>query len=75
MSSIKEQIENCVDYNDEPVYYCKQCLSLRIRHILDVANTEFCDSCGSMDIDTCNIYDWEDLYKNRYGFYYLNNSY
>ena len=61
-------------YNQEPVYYCKQCLSLRIKSIPDVPDTDFCDACNSTNIGTTNIKVWEDLYKERYGYRYLNKQ-
>ena len=36
------------EYNNEPVYYCSDCLSLRIR---DIDGTEYCDKCGSTNIE------------------------
>lgn len=65
---MKEQNE----YNDEPVYFCKHCLSLNIRHILDLKDSEFCDDCGSTNIEHCSIEEWEKLYKDKFGHKYLN---
>lgn len=56
------------DYNSDPVFFCKHCLSLRIR---DVDNNDFCDECGSIDIDTSNISEWETLYEEKYGHKYI----
>lgn len=54
------------DYNEEPVYYCANCYSLRI-----IRNTylgmDCCDECGCMDINTTTIDAWEELYRGRYG--------
>ena len=36
------------DYNNEPVYYCTECMSLRIRNI---DGTDYCDKCGSTNIE------------------------
>lgn len=36
------------DYNNEPVYYCSECLSLKIR---DIDGTDYCDKCGSTNIN------------------------
>ena len=38
------------EYNDEQVYYCKDCLSLNIRHIKGIIGSEYCDNCGSTNI-------------------------
>lgn len=55
-------------YNEEPVYYCTDCLSLRIK---TVAGLDFCEHCGATRISTSNIEEWEKLYKSTYGFKYL----
>lgn len=57
------------DYNNELVFYCKACLSLKIRY---TNKLNYCDKCGSTDIAQCSIEDWERLYENKYGFKYLN---
>ena len=38
------------EYNSVPVYYCTKCLSLRIRHIIHMSDSEYCDTCGSTDV-------------------------
>lgn len=57
------------DYNNEPVLYCSECLSLRIRNIDD---TDYCDKCGSTDIKEANIHDWEYMYAKKYSGNFLN---
>lgn len=52
------------DYNNEPVFYCKTCLSLNIRIVGE--DTDYCEDCGSTAIDTTHIDVWEDLYATRY---------
>lgn len=52
------------DYNLEPVYYCKKCLSLRIMALDD---SDYCDICGSTDVEVANINNWNQLYKDKYG--------
>ena len=39
-------------YNEEPVYYCKSCLSLKIKQVtVDNQNfTNYCDKCGSTNV-------------------------
>lgn len=59
------------DYNEEPVFYCKSCLSLKIRFIKSMQDSEYCDECGSTDIGQCSIEEWQKLYKERYGHSYL----
>lgn len=55
------------EYDKEPVFYCNNCLSLKIRHLKYLDNSEYCDECGSTDIETANIEEWERMYKERYG--------
>ena len=50
-------------YNQEPVYYCVDCLSLAISTIDD---DDFCNSCGSFNIAVTTIQEWEKLYENKY---------
>lgn len=60
------------EYNNEPVFYCKQCLSLKIRDVEHIDSSEYCDDCGSTNIDTASIEDWEVMYKERYGHHFLD---
>ena len=55
-------------YNEEPVYYCKSCLSLKIKQVtVDNQNfTNYCDKCGSTNVVVCDIEEWEKLYNNKY---------
>lgn len=62
------------EYNSIPVFYCNKCLSLRIRDA-GLPDLLYCDECGSADILTTHIDKWESLYKNRYGFKYLDKNY
>lgn len=59
-------------YDNEPVHYCGNCLSLRIRKVADIPDLDFCDECGGTNIQETYIHEWESLYVNRYGFRYLN---
>ena len=58
-------------YNDEPVFYCKQCLSLKIRNVPNMEDSDYCDDCGSTDIASMHVSEWEKLYKNKYGHSFL----
>ena len=59
------------DYNNEPVYYCKHCLSLKIKVF---GGYDFCDECGSTHIHTDHINNWEKLYEERYGNKFLDEG-
>lgn len=61
-------------YNDIPVHYCKSCLSLRVFNDTGLEGLDYCDSCGSTNIDQTSIDTWNQLYKIRYGIEYINNS-
>ena len=60
-----------VYYEVDPVYYCKQCLSLRIMGVGTHEDLIFCDECNSTDIALADIRDWEQKYKAKYGINYL----
>lgn len=53
------------DYNNIPVHYCKQCGSLRIMGTSGVVG-DYCDTCGSTDIDITIIDTWLELQKTVY---------
>lgn len=63
------------DYNSTPVHYCKDCLSLKIMRVPGMKEACYCDDCGCTDIAETNIEEWQDLYKEKHGFSFLNNSY
>jgi len=63
------------EYNAEPVYYCRRCLSLRVLDVPCLDDSEYCDKCGSTDIAQCSIEEWEKMYIERYGHSFLNNTY
>ena len=65
------QLQNDI-YNKEPVYYCKSCLSLKIRNIVSMEDSDYCDECGSTNIETCSIEEWEDKYKEKTGHRFLD---
>lgn len=62
------------EYNDIPVYYCSQCLSLRIFTIPNMEDMDYCDECNSTAIDKCTIEEWEKMYENKYGYKFLNKN-
>ena len=57
------------EYNKEPVYYCKRCMSLNIQTIGEnskVSGFDFCTNCGGTEIETTDIFTWRNLYKKRF---------
>lgn len=63
------------DYNTLPVFYCQNCLSLKIRSVAHINNSEYCDECSSTDIRTALIDEWDKLYVAKYGHKFLENNY
>lgn len=74
MSNINTEVDNKHSiYNEDPVFYCKNCLSLKIRDA-GLPDLLFCDDCSSADIQSTSIEDWEKLYKDKYGFKFLDKN-
>ena len=65
--------EKQTDYNQEPVFFCKNCLSLKIRNVVGLENSDYCDECGSTEIGQASIEDWQEMYKSKYGHYFLES--
>ena len=65
----KYSLNSHEEYNNEPVFYCRDCLSLKI---MTYEDNDFCDSCGSSNIAQMNIKDWENLYLNKYGHKFID---
>lgn len=57
-------------YNDEPVFCCKRCLSLNIK---TVDGMDYCDDCGSTDLDYIHIDVWESIYEDMHGEKYIKD--
>lgn len=68
LENIEEGMLTIEDYNSEPVYYCKNCLSLKIMVLGEYS--EYCDDCGNTDIATTDIETWREMYKDKYGRYF-----
>lgn len=62
-----QEVQN--DYDSEPVKYCAQCYSLKVRYE-DSIEADCCADCGSPDILEAPIEEWERLYERRYGHKY-----
>ena len=54
-------------FDDEPVYYCKRCLSLKIKQIPILGNQDYCEDCNSTDVSTTTIEEWNKMYEKKYG--------
>ena len=51
-------------FDDEPVFYCKHCLSLDNPEV--VAGIEYCKYCGSTEFESDTIYKWENKFEEKY---------
>lgn len=60
------------EYSADPIFYCKHCLSLKIRDVEHIEDSEYCDDCGSTNIGQADIKDWEAMYVARYGHHFLD---
>lgn len=59
------------EYDEIPVFFCNDCLSLAV---LRIDRYNYCKHCGSTDIGVTMIDDWEKRYKQKYGKKFLTNS-
>lgn len=50
------------EYNKIPVYYCKNCGSLKIMTMPGLSD-DYCDDCGSTNISKAHIEAWLELQK------------
>lgn len=51
-------------FDDEPVHYCKYCLSLDNPAMLE--GIEYCKYCGSTEFEESSIDDWEIKFEEKY---------
>lgn len=69
--------EGNVEYDAVPIKYCKHCLSLRILAVdssIDADYLDFCDDCGSTEIEETDIHTWEKMYEQKYGRNFLTGE-
>lgn len=53
-----------INFDDEPVHYCKYCLSLDNPETID--DTEYCKYCGSTEFEDSLIEEWENKFEAKY---------
>lgn len=72
-----EMITSKEDSNNEPITYCKTCLSIHIKTV-DFKDTQqevdYCVNCSNTDLDTVHISEWEDMYREKYGEKFLTGK-
>lgn len=61
------------EYNDEPIFYCKNCLSLSIKEISN-AGLHVCLECGTPKQEESTVDEWNQLYIERYGKSFLSTE-
>lgn len=73
---VKEQ-----EYNNEPVHYCKTCLSLKVKTIEfkpteagESRDVDYCGSCSNTSIGQAHITEWEDMYEEKHGKRYIDKK-
>lgn len=71
MRNSEHMEEERLNYNDEPVIYCKHCLSLAIKTI---DTYDYCVQCGSTNLGALHIDDWEEMYEDKHGEKYINKK-
>jgi len=54
------------EYDEEPVKYCTNCYSLKIKYE-ETIDSDCCANCGCLSIRESNIREWEKLYEKKYG--------
>ena len=62
--------EKINDYDSEPIAFCANCLSLKIKHE-DSIDMDYCSDCGSSEIMEAPVEQWEILYEKKYGKKYV----
>jgi hypothetical protein len=67
--------------NNDPITYCKTCLSLYIKTVEfekseegEERDVHYCVPCGNTDLHELPVDQWEDLYEEKYGERFLTKS-
>lgn len=72
ISNNTELIQQASPYNNEPVFYCTHCLSLKIMVFNE--NENYCDACGNTEVASTSIKEWEKMYEEKYNEKFLNSK-
>lgn len=67
------------EYDEEPVYFCTECLSLAATKMTipmgnGIEELYYCPYCGSISFKKCNITIWEEKVEDKYGENFLNSN-
>ena len=70
-----------MNYENEPVTFCKTCLSLKIKMVplkksdgSDGKPIDYCAVCSNTELETVQLSEWEELYFERYGESFLKSE-
>lgn len=61
--------DQIIDYNEEPVHYCSNCLYLGNPLIVGTKDNqmiEFCPKCGGTHFSDSHIEEWENKFESKY---------
>ncbi len=69
--------KNNEELNDDQVWYCRTCLSLKVMNLGDFEMVPcYCgvESCGSTDIGVTTFEEWDLMYQKKYKRKYINKK-
>lgn len=69
-----KQSKETESYDEEPVYYCKRCLSLSIKSLPAMGDVDYCTECGNAETGITTIDKWLEMYKAKYGHDYIEKK-
>ncbi len=62
-------------FNDDPITYCKTCLSIAVKITsVDKQKVDYCSNCGNTDIGVSHISEWSDSFEDKHGYNYLKGK-
>ena len=74
-------MKDSIKKNDDPIYYCKTCLSISIKTIEfekgpngEEKGLDYCTCCNCSDIGKASLETWNMLYEEKYGEVFLNQK-
>ena len=80
MKSLSERVK-MQDFNNEPICYCKTCLSIQIKTVKfpegpngEKRDVDYCLACSNTELAEAHITEWEDMYEERYGERFLDKK-
>jgi hypothetical protein len=68
-------------YENDPVTYCKTCMSIHIKTIDfekgpegEERHVDYCVPCGNTDLGSVFLTEWEEMYAEKYGEKFLTKK-